>query len=319
MHQIISPNYTQVPNVIFDYWMNVLSPAEFKVILYLCRKTFGWHKTKDKISRGKIAKDTGLTKEGVRKCLKSLEDYGLVIKTSNLTESGDNDCNTYEVRVFEPGGCYTDTPTPGIPITGVANSVGQGSQLSCLGGDQLSCPTKETKEKINKEKEKEIYKERKEDINIPLEPPPISAISKKTKIKEELVLREERVSTTSSQHESLLSKASGNELLLKAWYKKLSEWKIGKGLEGGKGDYLSITKWVIDAVSNQTNISPQEQIINTNKKLAREAHVAVGPRDPNFWMSRTHVGHRSQKDAIAFSMNPEEFKRILYKWFDLED
>ena len=39
-----SPNYTQVPDILFDERMAHLSGAELKVLLYIIRRTFGFKK-----------------------------------------------------------------------------------------------------------------------------------------------------------------------------------------------------------------------------------------------------------------------------------
>jgi len=45
-----SPNYTQVPDELFDELMSTLSGAELKVLLYIIRRTFGFKKGSDTIS-----------------------------------------------------------------------------------------------------------------------------------------------------------------------------------------------------------------------------------------------------------------------------
>ena len=45
-----APNYTQVPDELFDDLMTDLSGAELKVLLYIIRRTFGFKKTEDTIS-----------------------------------------------------------------------------------------------------------------------------------------------------------------------------------------------------------------------------------------------------------------------------
>lgn len=82
-------------------------------------------------------------------------------------------------------------------------------------------------------------------------PPSVGPPPKKN-LKEEALERAERVFTTDSQHQSLMKKAQGNENLTQAWYNRLSQWKIGKGLTGGKSDYLAILKWVVEATAQDS-------------------------------------------------------------------
>lgn len=101
---VTAPNYTQIPNVIFDHWMNLLSPAEFKVLLCICRKTFGWFKDSDLISLKQIEKMTGLVKSGICQNIEKLESLGLVKKIKNKTSDGDDAPNRYAVVVHSVGG-----------------------------------------------------------------------------------------------------------------------------------------------------------------------------------------------------------------------
>ena len=44
------PNSTQVPNVILDLFIPRLPEGEARCSLYICRRTFGFHKKRDRIS-----------------------------------------------------------------------------------------------------------------------------------------------------------------------------------------------------------------------------------------------------------------------------
>ena len=45
-----SPNYTQVPDELFDVLLPALSDAELRVLLYIIRRTFGFKRDADAIS-----------------------------------------------------------------------------------------------------------------------------------------------------------------------------------------------------------------------------------------------------------------------------
>ena len=51
-----SPNYTQVPDELFDRQLPDLSGAELKVLLYIMRRTFGFKKDADNISLNQICR-----------------------------------------------------------------------------------------------------------------------------------------------------------------------------------------------------------------------------------------------------------------------
>lgn len=107
-HKILPPNFTQIPNVVFDYWMAILKSTEFTILMCLCRKIFGWHKTSDSISLNQIIKMTGLSKNSVLSSLKELEGHGLVLKIQSIGEYG-NMPNEYRLHISMPKDeLYTD-------------------------------------------------------------------------------------------------------------------------------------------------------------------------------------------------------------------
>ena len=55
MSRTLIPNSTQIPDVILDHWMAKLSGAEFKVLLYIARRTYGFGKDTDDISLNQLA------------------------------------------------------------------------------------------------------------------------------------------------------------------------------------------------------------------------------------------------------------------------
>jgi hypothetical protein len=100
------PNSTQVPDVILDYWMATVGDAEFKVLMYITRRTYGFRKSKDAISLSQIENGivkksgevldlgTGKSRSTVVSCLKSLEKRGL-IKVIRTTSDKEKQVNQY--------------------------------------------------------------------------------------------------------------------------------------------------------------------------------------------------------------------------------
>lgn len=114
------PNSSAIPNVLFDYWMVILSPAEFKVLMCIARKTYGWHKNTDLISLKQIEKMTGLHRSGIIKNVESLVERGLLNKVKSKTSDGDDAPNRYEINVYcVEGGSLQNR-------LGVVDSVDQG-------------------------------------------------------------------------------------------------------------------------------------------------------------------------------------------------
>src|SRR5581483_5738161 len=84
------PNYTMVPDELFDEQLCHLSGAELKVLLYIIRRTFGFKKDSDVISLSQISngitthdgkvldRGTGLAKRHAIAALKALVQMGLI-------------------------------------------------------------------------------------------------------------------------------------------------------------------------------------------------------------------------------------------------
>ena len=104
------PNYTQVPDELFDELLPRLSEAELKVLLYVVRRTFGFKKDADTISlkqmvEGIKTKDgrqvdngTGLSRPGVTKGVKGLVQKGVLIAARNRSEEKGDEPTTYQLR-----------------------------------------------------------------------------------------------------------------------------------------------------------------------------------------------------------------------------
>lgn len=48
--QALIPNSSQIPNIILDFVLPRIPEAEARCLLYICRRTFGFHKDEDNIS-----------------------------------------------------------------------------------------------------------------------------------------------------------------------------------------------------------------------------------------------------------------------------
>ena len=93
--------YTEVPNDFIDWWLAKCTGSEVKVMLYLFRRTRGFHKTSDhvgvrQIYRGLRGKDgtvfdrgTGLTMGTVSDALKALVEKGLVARERGSGNTAD--------------------------------------------------------------------------------------------------------------------------------------------------------------------------------------------------------------------------------------
>ena len=116
--RFLIPNTTQVPNVILDEWLAILTGAMLKVVLYVARRTYGFQRQSDHIAisqivNGIVKRDgtrldhgTGLSKSQALVAISDLEKAGVIIKRPNkATDGGDLppeyslnlDCNPREV------------------------------------------------------------------------------------------------------------------------------------------------------------------------------------------------------------------------------
>jgi hypothetical protein len=140
------PTTTPVPDEVFDVLMPQLSGAELKVLLYICRRTFGFKKASDSISLYQIAHGirtrdgrvldggTGLCKRHVQRALKVLEKKNIIRVTRKVDETGLNEVNTYSLNMLDTGrGVGTKSPHPGdilSPGVGTSGSGGVGTPAS---------------------------------------------------------------------------------------------------------------------------------------------------------------------------------------------
>lgn len=72
------PNYTQVPNDLMDRLLPDLSCSEVKVLLYLMRRTFGFHRNRYEVGLRRISAGTGLHLETVADAANRLQARGLL-------------------------------------------------------------------------------------------------------------------------------------------------------------------------------------------------------------------------------------------------
>jgi hypothetical protein len=148
------PTTTPVPDEVFDVLMPQLSGAELKVLLYICRRTFGFKKASDSISLHQIAHGittrdgrvldggTGLSKRHVINALKVLEKRNIIIVTRKVDETGLNGVNTYSLNMRDTGrGVGTKCPQ------GVVNASSPGgSEKNAPGVVNASSPTTNSKQ-----------------------------------------------------------------------------------------------------------------------------------------------------------------------------
>ncbi len=73
-----SPNYTQIPNDLFETEMIKMGYAELKVVLAVCRQTFGYHRIEMRMSLTKLEKMTGLSRGSILLGALEAEKHGYI-------------------------------------------------------------------------------------------------------------------------------------------------------------------------------------------------------------------------------------------------
>jgi len=142
-----APNYTQNPNVIFDYWMSRLSGIEFKVLCALSRKIFGFHKPqlRERISLSQLEEMTGQHRNKILPALEKLISLGLCRKFQGGTPG--QQISIYELIV-------SNNSDPLRSVTGKENLTAErGSERDSKKSDQLRSVTHKRKEKKREREE----------------------------------------------------------------------------------------------------------------------------------------------------------------------
>ncbi len=141
-----SPTTTPIPDEVFDELLPDLTGAEIKVLLYVCRRTFGFKKESDSISLNQIAtgimtrggrvldRGTGLSKRHVQRALKNLESKNILKVDRRIVEDGVNETNVYALKIIDlneevgtlsPYGRDKRFLGVGTPVSTTTNSIQQ--------------------------------------------------------------------------------------------------------------------------------------------------------------------------------------------------
>lgn len=107
-----SPNYTPVPDELFDELLVELSGAELKVLLYIIRRTFGFKRESDTISlsqmltgiqtrEGRVLdRGVGLSKKTLLLALRSLEEREIILTERRQSAEKGNEPTVYQLNVL---------------------------------------------------------------------------------------------------------------------------------------------------------------------------------------------------------------------------
>jgi hypothetical protein len=148
-----APNYTPVPDDVFDIIAPELTESELRVLLYILRRTFGFKRNSDSISLTQMVegiktrdgrrldRGAGLSRRGAMAGCAGLVEKGIITVDKRLSPQGDNEINIYALRFR----------------AGVGQQMPYGGELAALGvGQQL--PPQETGEQETEGQEVEASK-----------------------------------------------------------------------------------------------------------------------------------------------------------------
>lgn len=106
-----APNYTGVPDEFFDVLLPVLSGAEVKVVLYIMRRTFGFKKGTDIISKSQLKdgiqkrngeildRGTGLSRRSIRVAIDNLVEMNILLKHRRSSLEKGDEANEYALNI----------------------------------------------------------------------------------------------------------------------------------------------------------------------------------------------------------------------------
>lgn len=105
------PNYTPVPDELFDEQLPDLSGAELKVLLYVIRRTFGFKRESDNISLSQMLnglrrrdgrvldRGVGLSKKTLLQAIKSLEEQNIILTERRRSPEKGDEPTSYRLHV----------------------------------------------------------------------------------------------------------------------------------------------------------------------------------------------------------------------------
>jgi hypothetical protein len=153
-----SPNYTIVPDELFDELLTELTGAELKALLYIIRRTFGFKKDADSISLAQMMngitthdghtfdRGAGLSKPTLLQALRSLQEKNIITTERRRSAQRGDEPTVYRLKLAgEPRGKESIPP--------VVKKFDQGGgQRSLPGPWSKNLPTQET---VDQETEKQ--------------------------------------------------------------------------------------------------------------------------------------------------------------------
>ncbi len=74
----MSENITKIPNIYLDYWISILKPSDFKILIFICFRNKGNSEISSHISITEFVDFTGLSRNTVKWSIEDLRNFGLI-------------------------------------------------------------------------------------------------------------------------------------------------------------------------------------------------------------------------------------------------
>ncbi len=80
----VENGFTKIANEILEALVKTkLTQSEWRVLFFIIRKTYGWHKKIDRLALSQIALGTGIARQNVFRTLQSLIRKNIVLRPDN--------------------------------------------------------------------------------------------------------------------------------------------------------------------------------------------------------------------------------------------
>jgi hypothetical protein len=96
---LLQPNYTYIPNIILDEWIDRLNIVELKILLVVCRETLSSSLSEADISLDKFVLKTGYSKTSIIKAINSLEQHCFINKKCIKGRGGVAKACTFSIKM----------------------------------------------------------------------------------------------------------------------------------------------------------------------------------------------------------------------------
>lgn len=164
---------------------------------------------------------------------------------------------------------------------------------------------------LNTDREPKIDKKEKEEKGAVS--PLSSSPSSRKKIKEPKIEVAPYVWLTKTQEEAFLKNLDGDQEKAKKCYQKLSDWKIGKSITGGKNDYKALVDWVIDAIMSETvmnSTSKISDVFEEDQKFAEKISQTYNGRQ-DIVIGYNYIEFISGPTCEVYNFGAKNFKQNI--------